>query len=126
MAVIKENYRITILREMLLLLACVLFPAKGNQIARIVGGEPANRSSWSFLIWALNQKIVLFDPGSGIRDKIAPLKIRFKRHGCGASIVGYHWIVTAAHCVIFDDIIADGKLSKLRSDIRTIIFQPQI
>ena len=38
------------LREMLLpLLACVVSLTKSNQIARIVGGEPANRASWSFL-----------------------------------------------------------------------------
>lgn len=54
------------------------------QNGRIVGGEAVDRNKWPFLV-------------------------RFKRHGCGASIIGHHWIVTAAHCVLFDKTVADGK-----------------
>ena len=62
---------------------------------RIVGGESVDRNKWPFLV-------------------------RFKRHGCGASIIGHHWIVTAAHCVLFDKTVSDGELFIINIYLLTI------
>ena len=53
--------------------------------SRIIGGVEANREEWSFLV-------------------------RFKYIGCGATIIGHRWVITAAHCVVADGIIKPGKL----------------
>lgn len=67
---------------------------KGRSHSRIVGGDIATPGDWPWQVtydWVGNTG----NPG----------------HWCGASIISPNWIVTAAHCFMMSENVADYKLT---------------
>ena len=70
--------------------------ASDGSAPRIVGGQNAKKGAWPWIA-------ALVSSGSSLKDG----------QFCGGSLIGKHWVVTAAHCITEDD----GSVSSIDSFI---------